>query len=310
MYNQKNKWEIDLTEALNNFFKNKNKIIIALLAGICLAIFHYHYFKKPFVPIYQIKVEIESVSIYEEVKYDPYNNIGQILSISLFDVIPLMNLDVFPKINAAYLMRIFIDTLKEDSIKKLILKKAESVFDIDSNSQSNNEFFSIISLVPAKENKDAFYTLRISSNDGDNKKWELFIKEIEKIINDEVKIYISNRINNNIVKNFKLINDYSNVIRNTENLQEKFNNNIHQQIEVSKYLLNQFIKEIETTPMALNKKFVAAKIKDQSLDIKIINHHDKGMGLIQIILLYLIIIFVLSFSFILTKSYFKNQKKR
>jgi len=279
-----------------------------------LAIFHYHYFKKPFVPIYQIKVEIESVSIYEEVKYDPYNNIGQILSISLFDVIPLMNLDVFPKINAAYLMRIFIDTLKEDSIKKLILKKAESVFDIDSNSQSNNEFFSIISLVPAKENKDAFYTLRISSNDGDNKKWELFIKEIEKIINDEVKIYISNRINNNIVKNFKLINDYSNVISNvisdTENLQEKFNNNTHQQIEVSKYLLNQFIKEIETTPMALNKKFVAAKIKDQSLDIKIINHHDKGMGLIQIILLYLIIIFVLSFSFILTKSYFKNQKKR
>ena len=257
--------EIDLTQLILTIWDNKFKVIM-IMGIVMVGFFSYHYKQKSY---FIATTEIKNISSFDEFNYQSLNSYldsmnekrkknsnaedvdGQLEEIQ-------NTFNIFQKIDKSYLLHLFINEIKEGEIIKSAIKEYNL---IDKNNYQNDRDYenaiirmaSSIKILPPDQNnrQEINNNWKLQFTTYDKKKWENFLKNIEKPINENVKLYLS-EVFKNLISNQKKI--YSFQIED-----------INQDIEI--YLIN-YEKKMEQRLAFLDEQYQIAK----KLDIPTINY--------------------------------------
>lgn len=211
--------EIDLIEVIINLWNNKYKIILITLVFTSIGIFNHLIQKKTISRINTI-TEIMPISNNDEVKYDAYNYfitkkiilekvldkdsyLEENLNTSILEnFINTSILENFKgkKIEKSYLLKLFIDLIREDEFISSIVKESKL---IKKENYSNNEEYenkvnqlvkSIELLQPVynEENNKQLSSWQIQFLANDIDAWKNFLKLLNNSINREVQSIVRN----------------------------------------------------------------------------------------------------------------------
>ena len=202
--------DIDLLELAITIWKNKLKIfIIMLLFIISATIASYKQINQK--PYYTATTEIRQISTFDEFRYETFNfyldRIKTEKSKVLLDTennnqhnnntIKLPTVVFSKKITSSYLLNLFVDKLDEGRIFRDAIKKFNL---IDKNNYTDNQLYennvtklasSIKLLPPSKDAKG--YNLnkwQIQFHTENKEGWQNIIRYIEKPINEEIRLYL------------------------------------------------------------------------------------------------------------------------
>ena len=299
--------EIDLYSIAVIIFKNKIKLFMIVIIGIIVAIVH-EINEKPFTPIYEISTQFEEISILNQQEYDELNkNIlltNNFFSTYLQDFVTRLNLENMKNDQLNY----FLNKLSENNtnINKLFnIEKSNSNYElIDSKllltlfvrflleeleSTNNKEKIKNIEIVETPTGKskignfrDSSVQIKFSSNDGDLETWEEFFQNQYKKINENVRIFLLNKLtkdNSNLKKNYNyyLENIYSLIPFNEE------------LINVSNKIYDRQLNFLGSSPLSDSNRFLSSKFYNNSVKIKIVNESQKNIKVEIKILISIII---------------------
>ena len=299
--------EIDLYSIAVIIVKNKIKLFMIVIIGIILAIVH-EINEEPFTPIYEISTPFEEISILNQQTYDELNkNIlltNNFFSTYLQDFVARLNLENMKNDQLNY----FLNKLSENNtnINKLFNNEKSNIdYElIDSKlllslfvrflleeleSTNNKEKIKNIEIVETPTSKSEIGNFRNSSvqikflsNDGDLETWEEFFQNQYKKTNENVRIFLLNKLtkdNSNLKKNYNyyLENIYS-LIPFNEELKD-----------VSNKIYERQLNFLGSSPLSDSNRFLSSKFINNSVKIKIVNESQKNIKVEIKILISIII---------------------
>ena len=223
--------EIDIIEILTEILKNKSKIILITIISAILT-FGYYSIKKP---SFKAITKINSISIFKESLYTPYNSYIDFLennrkiknsikteeshSLDKGHSLDKSNEIKLQKINKTYLLDLFLAKLEDDQILINAINKFEI---IDKNKFKNEELYSeaieklalSIKLFPSKVDGKknnyikTYWTIEFNTHDPN--KWIKVLKYINEKINNDIRLLLINEFNiykksKEQIKKFKII---------------------------------------------------------------------------------------------------------
>jgi hypothetical protein len=315
--------EINLYAVSKLILKNKVKLILIIIIGVALTLTH-NTFKKEYTPLYEISVNIDKISLIEEIKFNLLNNylnsnqpdyinnfllhaVGLAFSDRLDFDDTLNNLYInqiysakketnnnFEKFDGKFTLKIFLDFFKEQifysDVNKGVIKDL-TIYRTSQKNDTNSE----LAYNPVK--------IKIISEVGEIETWDKYVQNHYKEANENVRLYILKKIDDHIV-NLKTNNDYlvnnlaladylkSEIITLYDDMLKKYNDNI--------------ADAINNSPMGDPNNFKSA-ILIKPLNIKIINK-EKGIKIETKILISIILSLSFGIIFLILLDVIKNSK--
>lgn len=283
----KNNNEIDLSKFILFVWKDKWKIfMISFLMMIMM--YFYQIFQPPSKTLYAAVTEIKPIQIQKENEFELYNaylrkfqNEETLYGINenLLNIKrknPINYFSNFKYIDKKSLINLYIDKLNDysfhvDSIKKfgLVNKK---------NYLNDQDYENAIILnaskiqISAKKNELNHWYIKFLTYDLD--KWIGYLNFIEKKINQEIRVYLKDRLkilieNENKLRKYQ-VEDVeiliSNTLKNYENIDQKNSANELDKLKIlkisllSKKDIERFEEIILTSPISNPEKFLAAQL--------------------------------------------------
>ena len=322
--------EINLYAVLKLILRNKVKLILIIIIGVALTLIHNNIFKKVYTPVYEISINFDRIGLREEAKYSLLNNylnshqpdyLNQVLLSAIttgiggklnFDenLINLYISQITPekdklgtidKFESEWALKIFLNFLKENMIystlKKEVIKDYIKDYIIEYELQKNNSDSESSHIKPIK--------IKIISEVGEIEIWDKFFQKQYNEVNENVRVYVLEKINNYIM-NLKINNNY--LVENLE-LVDQLKPQI---INLSNDLLEKYSENltnvVNLSPLNDANNFNAA-IMIKPLNIKIINEVQKGTKIQTKILISIILSLVLGIIYLIILDSIKNSKK-
>ncbi len=300
--------ELDLIEIFLIFSKYKWKISLFILVPIIL-MFLFIISQPKNDLSYVATTEIKPISTFDEIEYESYNSYlkntdyeNVFYSFNPFvedlkksttqkafvfkDIDFYNNTDnsSFKKIDKAYLLNLFVDRLKENSI---FIKAIKEYNLLKRENYENNQAYenAIIKLsnsikiknveneiqINEKEESNNLLSFNIVFNTNDREKWEKILFYIEKTANREIQTYLSQTFNRLILIQKKLkiykVEDID-ILLSGARSSEKEMYKIHLETLKSDILKNRNIErlqqEFRSTPIIKSENFYAAKLMVKS----------------------------------------------
>lgn len=291
--------EVDLLEIIMAFWENKWKIFLTMLLSIGVALF-FHITQPPTKVLYETKTEIRPISIFSEVKYEFYNSyLGKFGN--SYDTIR-KNTDQynvesnkktfssFPIIDRSFLIDLFLDKLKQTSIhiksiKEFELIKKENYLNIQ---DYENEIIKLVSKIKLEPSEDLANHWNIIVQTTDTNKWFDYLKFVEKIINQEIQLYLVNTFKRLLINEKKLIKyeieDIELKISNRNEVDKESNYRDTIDLEIMKKILitNKDVERFEdilsNTPIMEPDNFFAAKVMINSSELKSLSKKEHSLS--------------------------------
>ena len=214
--------EVDLLEFFLNIWDQKLKIILFIIAGVLIGLTHLHFKTKEIS--YTITTKIKPITVFEESKYEDYNTYvnlknkeNEFIDYNSDNKIrDNVNITIFSKkefelIEAEYLLDLFVSKLQEKTLFKNEIKKSNL---IDKEKYENNQKYekaldkkvaSIDIFLPYSNDDKNKNDWRIKFKTKNPSKWVDILENIEKPVNNEIKIYLKNKFEKFIENQKQLI---------------------------------------------------------------------------------------------------------
>jgi hypothetical protein len=276
MNNQTIENEIDLRLVAKTIWDNKWQVILITLVSV-MTMFIYQINKKPSIAIkskFEAVTSISPISIFDEFEYSAYNSFIDNITKKKERVLSVNgnNSEIFritekyksiQKINAKYLMSLFTDKLYEKSILgSLLIKynliKKENYTDeqeYKKEIQKKIDLFQIILTENISYKKGSILIKFITYNP---KIWNELLIDLEKTMNEEIRIYILDSFNEAINNELRLMQYEIEDIRSNESLDKEKKLKLISRINSNKDI-NRIQNLFSATPVLNPEKFVAAK---------------------------------------------------
>lgn len=328
--NTKNiKGEIDLYSIAMIIFKNKLKLFLIVIIGIILSIIHEKN-QKPFTPIYEISLEFEEISLLNQQKYDELNNNLQLTSSfpaylkefeSKLDLVTLrrdsgtsqvMDQDFRSKMMKDVLISKYFDTEKkfikyENIDSKLLLSFFIRFLADELDSQNYSEKIKELEIIEtplAQSNigdfRNAHIKIRLLSDDGDIEAWEKFFQNKTIKTNENVRNYLYNKLIMDIDNVKKNYNYFLNELSTFGELGTELKN-------ISNKLFDRQFYYLNNSPLSDIKIFTSAKLKNNSIKMKIANQSKKKFKIEIKIFISILLSLLVGVILILLGSALKKQ---
>lgn len=293
MKNVKINPEIDISDLLRNIFYNKARLFMVVIIAIFVAIVHDNY-KKPFVPLYEISLELKEISLFEELQYNDLNNFIRLLDLDYQGIREAHNSNFV--INSKKLFRIYLSLFQEQALEYFD-KKNIDISDTGSKKVSKKEQDNLSEY----DYGNKIIIVKFVSENDNLKMWNTSFQNIHEITNDLTRNILLNNYNSLI----KSIKDLS--LRNNTSTQDNLEGIVSKKINYDE-LINQYDIILNASPLNNLDKFRSAVIK--KTNIEIINIDEKGLELKGKILLSIMIFFVLFIIYISIEDSIKKGIKK
>ena len=209
MEKQKTQDEVDILDFVITIFQNKWKIILVISLAV-IGMYLSQMFQKPTITKFKASTEIRPISTFEETEYSTFN--FYVSKITKFDMAKAKK-DSFSVqgttdeknkidfnetlryIDRLYLNDLFIEKLNErkflkKSIKKFNLVKKEKFDNIRDYDEATTKIANLIKISSSNSKKSDNLDWKIDYKTIDKKKWENFLRFLEKSVNEEVQKYV------------------------------------------------------------------------------------------------------------------------
>ena len=204
--------EIDLLGLAILIWKNQLKIYLIAALTIIISLGYYSSQSSS----YNAKTNIETISIFEELKYSTYNSyLKNFFSTKLSSSETndskksVLYETPFQMINKKLLIDLFISTLKQGDITRKAIKDSNLINKQDYKNNKKYEdavskLAASIKFIPSKTLDDDEWQIHFKTTD--IVKWNNFLSKIEKPINENVQYFLGNTLKELIVTQEKLLN--------------------------------------------------------------------------------------------------------
>ena len=303
--------EIDLYSIAMIIFKNKIKLFLIVIIGIILAIIH-EINEKPFTPIYELTIKLEENSLMEQQKYDQLNNnIKLSNSYPKYFRNPKSSFEIEDVINEMLLNK-FLNPEKQneyDEINSKLLLSYFSRFLLDELQSSNfDEKFEKLEVIEVPIYKSdignlesSLIQIKLVSDNGDLETWKEFFLNQYKKVNENVRVFLFNKLEADIINMQQNYDYYLNEIKALDTVKQELKNLSNNFFDRQLYFLN-------NSPLNNAKNFKATTLKYNSINIKIINTSEKNLNIKTKIFIYIILSVLLGVILILLGSALKRPK--
>lgn len=326
MNTKNNNTEINLYSILMIILNNKIKFFLIIIIGISLSIIHEIY-KKPFNPIYEISVKFNEISLLKQQQYDELNNNLQLTSSfptylkefeNQFDLKNIGDEDLpdsdakSKMIKNLFITKFFTtgtNLIKYESIDSKVLLSFFIRFLIDElESFEYNQKIKNIEVIeiPMPESnignfRDSFIQVKFVSDDGDLQYWEEFFLNQYKEINENVRMFLLDKLitnNKNYQENY---NYFINDLLSFDQFGKELKNIANKLFERQLYFIN-------ISPLNDFESFSSSNIKNNAINIKMINASQKNLKIEIKILISILISLLVGFILIYFISALKKPE--
>ena len=195
--------EIDLLGLIVTVWENQLKIYIITVITLIISLGYYSSQNST----YNVTTNIETISIFEEREYASYNLYLQNFFLDKFgsdEESEALYETPLQTINKTYLVNLFINALRENNITKDLIKKSNLINkkDYDDNQKYENavsKLVNSINLVRQKEVDTDIDYWTINFRTKNINEWNNFLNSIEKPLNENVRAYLNNSVDELIV---------------------------------------------------------------------------------------------------------------
>ena len=195
--------EIDLLGLIVTVWENQLKIYIITVITLIISLGYYSSQNST----YNVTTNIETISIFEEREYASYNLYLQNFFLDKFgsdEESEALYETPLQTINKTYLVNLFINALRENNITKDLIKKSNLINkkDYDDNQKYENavsKLVNSINLVRQKEVDTDIDYWTINFRTKNINEWNNFLNSIEKPLNENVRAYLNNSVDQLIV---------------------------------------------------------------------------------------------------------------
>jgi len=195
--------EIDLLGLIVTVWENQLKIYIITVITLIISLGYYSSQNST----YNVTTNIETISIFEEREYASYNLYLQNFFLDKFgsdEESEALYETSLQTINKTYLVNLFINTLREKNITKDLIKKSNLINkkDYDDNQKYENAVSKLVNSINLVRQKKAdtdidYWTINFRTKNINE--WNNFLNSIEKPLNENVRAYLNNSVDQLIV---------------------------------------------------------------------------------------------------------------
>ena len=221
--NSKYNYEINILELITLIWREKIKIFLITVLSIIIMVAYLEY-QDPVELSYETSTKLQPISLFDEFEYESYNKFikDEYLSTSTevydFYTKSLQKKEIvdknFIEIDRTYLFKLFIEKINsENYLSNLIIKSNLISQDSYSNEKEYKldvlDFANRIEFAPDKNDElEDSWTMQTKSGATikDKKKWESFLKLVEKNTNDEIQSFLQKKFNSFILNKKRAVN--------------------------------------------------------------------------------------------------------
>lgn len=276
--------EIDLSNIIKNIVKNRVKLFIIVIITISITI-AYEKNKKPFVPLYEVSLEVREISLIEEQQYYDLNNNFKLMTSYLNNKNIEFNYENDVLVNAKILLEMFV-SLFEDHALEYFYNKKIGISNFEVTIKDNESDYNQKTII-----------LKFNTDEGNLEIWNESFQNIYDAVNDQTRSIL-------IVKIRSFINSLNTFALNI---------NFYPEGEIMaldnmKDYINRHDSIIKKSPINNLEQFKSAKMKLPT--VKIINKNEKGRNLKEKILISIIISLILFIIYVYIEDIIRNEKKK
>ena len=317
--------EIDLVELIHLLYKNKLTIIIFIILSMVLMIVNLS-LKKEIEPLFQSKTEIRSISTYDEIDYEIYNNFvlnsGSIIVKNQFKnntgiitvnevVLDLKKSSSFKVIDKIYLLNLFIEKINDRDFIIKTMREFELVDDNKINSYADSFDLSINSEPKEKDTIFENISLFISFKTKNIDKWKDYLIYLEKETNNEVRKYIHTALQNSVKSQKEIIkNKIVDINLEIENSTDQFIKDrllLARQILLKNQYFDRLLISFNTTPILNENEFVAANILTNTTSYKNLSART-DISVPMMVIIAIVLGTIIGLFFVIISNSIKNRK--